>query len=84
MKIDHSAEIAAALAEQDEGATFGEQHAAATAAGKAVAIAVVGKRKVAYAVDRMDFTAQTVVRKKPWRAQLDDALARLEAIERAK
>lgn len=74
MKIDHDALIAAALAEQNEGATFEEQKIAAAATGKSVAIAVVGDRQVAYAIDRMDFTGQTTVRKKPW-------LQRLEALE---
>ncbi len=74
MKVNHDDAITAALAAQDEGVTLDEQKVAAAATGKSVAIAVVGDRQVAYAIDRMDFTGQTTVRKKPW-------LQRLEALE---
>lgn len=80
MKINHNAEIAAALAERKSGVSLEDQKAAIK--GKAVALAVVDGVTVAYAAERVDYTAQTVTRKKPWRKELDELRATLASIRK--
>ena len=80
MKINHDAEIAAALAERKSGVSLEDQKAAIK--GKAVALAVVDGVTVAYAAERVDYTAQTVTRKKPWRVELDALRDELEALKK--
>lgn len=92
MKIDIKDRVDASLAlqEAEEGAVdFDTQLAEAKASGKRFSIDVLpdGRKAIAYFTDAEAAhmaALPVVVRKKPWRQQLDDALARLAAIERTK
>lgn len=89
MKIDIKDRVEDSLALQAEGIDFDTQLAEAKASGKRFSIDVLpdGRKAIAYFTDAEAAhmaAFESVVRKKPWRQQLDDALARLAAIERTK
>jgi hypothetical protein len=90
MKINHDAQIAAALKEQDEGKTFEQQLAEAKASGRRVVTVTVGNRRCAITRPDEEVAYLESIKPPPPPPRRDpineiDALkARLDALERAR